>query len=595
MEKNEISIPNISSITNFDYSNFSNTIIEEESNYIFQCNNENCFDSPRIIMGSKNNKLLIKLFCLFHKNEVEEYVLNNSIDFFKSNFLRDVNKRKVYNIDNCKCIECESHSSQYIKYCLTDDNFICQYCDEDENKEYEIISDLITIFESETKESEIIKSKREYINIKLKEVDKHILDLKKKYNQFKINEINDYIEINHLLGLICKAIYKTYILAYNEGKVTYSMIKNITELNFSIFPLPNCYKKSQAQLLYKPYLDDINNNIITHHLKEIRTKKIIENGKFYKVEKLKEINKKRNRFFLSGKNYENEKIGKSKNEIYIVDFETFNIAFTINEHKHKIRKIEQLKDNILISLSKDKCIFIQINDNEYEIIKIINQEEINGEIFYSFTVYKNDLIAFQTNKKIYIYSIPDTKFLDSKEESYNEYLKIKPELFTNLLENSFVFFTFINTIFVEKIWDYDNGSINFRQVEYEIHYSGNNSSLTKFQKKHFLIGGKQNSGFYINKFEDQKNFAHLIPNKFAFECFCVTKEESIVSGESYNNQEFAIRRYQVIGRALFKIDTILVEKDATNNKLKGKINSIICLDDNSILAVNGKGNITLYN
>lgn len=592
MENNEISIPNISSITNFDYSNMSYTTIEEETNYIFQCKNEKCVDSPRIIIDSKNNKLLIRLFCLFHKDEEEEYVLNNSIDFFNSKFLKDVNQRKYQ--DNSKCMNCDIHSSQYIKYCVTDDNFICQYCDEDENKEYEIISDLITIFESKN-DIETNKCKRIYLNRNLKEVDKHISFLKKKYFQFKINEINDYIEINKLLLLICKAIYKTYTLAYNEGKVTYSMIKNISELNFSIFPLPNCYKKEKAQLLYIPYLNNINNNIITHHLKEIRTKKIIENGKIYSVKKLNEKNKERNRLILSVKNYDNEKIGKNKNEIYIVDFETFNIDFNINEHKHKIRKIEQLEDNIIISLSKDKCIFIQINDNKYEIINNINQDEINGEIFYSFTLHKDYLIAFQTNKKIYIYNIQNKRFLGNIIENHSEYLNTKPELFTNPLEYGFYFYTFINNIFIEKVWNYSNESINFKQIEYGIHYSGNNSSLATFRKIWFLIGGKENSGFYINKFEDHKNFANIIPNKFAFDCLCVTKEESIVSGESYNNKEFAIRRYQVISRVSFTIDTILFEKDITNNKLKGKINCIICLDDNSILAVNGKGNITLYN
>ena len=180
-------------------------------------------------------------------------------------------------------------------------------------------------------------------------------------------------------------------------------------------------------------------------------------------------------------------------------------------------------------------------------------------------------------------------------ENHSDYLNTKPELFTNPLEYGFYFYTFINNIFIEKVWNYSNESINFKQIEYGIHYSGNNSSLATFRKIWFLIGGKENSGFYINKFEDHKNFANIIPNKFAFDSLCVTKEESIVSGESYNNKEFAIRRYQVISRVSFTIDTILFEKDITNNKLKGKINCIICLDDNSILAVNGKGNITLYN
>ena len=593
MENNDIS-----SILNLNDSYYTCSSIEEETNYIFQCKNENCFDSPRIIIDSINNKLRIKLFCLFHKNEKEEYILDNdSINFFQTNFLRDINQKKFYNQNNCECIDCIKHSSQYIKYCLTDDNFICQYCDEDENKEYEIISDLITIFESNINDGYyIINSKEDYIKKKMKEVDFHISNLKIKNEQFKINEINDYIEINKLLLLICKTIYTTYKSAFNERKVTYSMIKNISELNFSIFPLPNCYKKDKAKILFLEYLNNINNNIITHHLKEIQTKKIIENGKIYCIKKLNENNKERNRIYLSGKNYENEKIGKSKNEIYIVDFETFNIAFTINEHKHKIRKMEQLNDNTLISLSKDKCIFIQINDNKYEVINSINQNEINGEIFYSFTLFQNILIAFQTNQTIYIYNIKNKQFESSKKENYNQLLNIKPELLTNLLEKEFFFFySFLNNIFIQKVYEYSNNNIKLNQIEPSIQYLGNNSSLTKYMDYLFLVGGKEKSGFYINKFEDNKNYAHIIPNKFAFECFCVTKDESIVSGESYNNQEFAIRRYQVIGRVCFKIDTILIEKDTSNNKLKGKINSILCLENNSILSVNGKGYITLYN
>ena len=198
--------------------------------------------------------------------------------------------------------------------------------------------------------------------------------------------------------------------------------------------------------------------------------------------------------------------------------------------------------------------------------------------------------------KQYIYNIKNKQFESSKKENYNQLLNIKPELLTNLLEKEFFFFySFLNNIFIQKVYEYSNNNIKLNQIEPSIQYLGNNSSLTKYMDYLFLVGGKEKSGFYINKFEDNKNYAHIIPNKFAFECFCVTKDESIVSGESYNNQEFAIRRYQVIGRVCFKIDTILIEKDTSNNKLKGKINSILCLENNSILSVNGKGYITLYN
>ena len=108
------------------------------------------------------------------------------------------------------------------------------------------------------------------------------------------------------------------------------------------------------------------------------------------------------------------------------------------------------------------------------------------------------------------------------------------------------------------------------------------------------MGGRENSGFYINKFNDNKNYTDKKPNNYCFQAICVTNDGSFITGECYQNRKFAMRRYQLYGRALFHIDDILYEEN-NENTLKPSINCIINYEDKGYITVDGKGFINLFN
>ena len=153
---------NISDISFGSTSNFGVSIVNnmnENSKRILKC--KKCNDSPRIIFDTKENEIVIRTYCLSHKNDekITELKHTDDFEFFfcedDDNDLFNKDENNENNIQSyLKPLICEKHSkinqNFYIKYCINDKKLLCQYCYEEEydkDKEYESISDLLTMFE----------------------------------------------------------------------------------------------------------------------------------------------------------------------------------------------------------------------------------------------------------------------------------------------------------------------------------------------------------------------------------------------------------------------------------------------------------------
>lgn len=597
---------NISDISFGSTSNFGVSIVNnmnENSKRILKC--KKCNDSPRIIFDTKENEIVIRTYCLSHKNDekITELKHTDDFEFFfcedDDNDLFNKDENNENNIQSyLKPLICEKHSkinqNFYIKYCINDKKLLCQYCYEEEydkDKEYESISDLLTMFESYNDEK---KNKRHYIKMNFTAIDNHLNNINKNHDKTfgvkGMNEANqidkkidEYMSNNISLYKICQAMFDTYEKAYKENRVTYSMIKNVSQLNFNIVKCPEYFFPNERENKLYPYLNNINNNIVTHHLKKTFSKCINVNGPCHHVILLNE-NRLERRLCVSVTN-------NNGNELLILKLSDFSILDSINVHKNEILKIGQLNDNTLISLSKERCVFIELNEREHKKVHEFTEPDL-----CSFLILQNKYIVIQKEKCLKIYELQSFNCIKTEDEFYYNNIETCSQLlFNSFYKDKYNFYSIPKKTGVLKAFSFDpeNKSIStYKEAGYE--FSGFNQSYCEFINNFFILGGRENSGFYINKFNDNKNYTDKKPNNYCFQAICVTNDGSFITGECYQNRKFAMRRYQIYGRALFHIDDILYEEN-NENTLKPSINCIIKYEDKGYITVDGKGFINLFN
>ena len=148
-----------------------------------------------------------------------------------------------------------------------DDLPICNYCYCEIFKENNIVQKYVS-----KRRFEIISSLISKVNKKLNYIKENIEKAKehiKKIKQIEINDnkINEYINQNENLLKITQIILNTYNNAYIKNLVTYTIVKNISELIFYYESIP---LKNENEEKYKKdlneYLQNPNNLIINYHL-----------------------------------------------------------------------------------------------------------------------------------------------------------------------------------------------------------------------------------------------------------------------------------------------------------------------------------------
>ena len=615
--------------TNFKESFEKISIYSTQYPFYYKC--LKCFDCPRIIFEHEGNKMVITAFCYFHKNDKRTYTLSEFMDEFQitknkeneiikekkkikisqilrkpieldssfnqssfklSNDINYIEKQEKNNLRN-KTQYCLIHNNSYTMFSEFDDLPICNYCYceifREQNriqkyvpgKRYEIISNLISK----------VNKKLNYIKENIEKAKEHIEKIKQiAINDKETNEsINEYINENENLLKIALIILNTYNNAYIENSITYSIVKNISELIFYYEPIPEKNKKKEK---YKTdlieYLQNPNNYILNYHLK---IKKSFNPLKLRVTKVLKLLD---NRLCIG-----------INNIIYILKA-NLDFSFTIKNdltHKNIICDMQLLSNGTLVSISNDNiCCFIKLYENGWELIgQIIHQVE-NKEYFNSFLILSDNDIVIHTSHYLLIYKIPKNIKEKSKLIIKKEYIDIKLVVYAGLIlrqknENLISFFSIISGYNMVIPWEFNietetiNEPFNFN-YECKIQYSHYSGSICKLNENYFIVGGFANFGFYLIKYSDGKLYTNCIPNNNHFQGICVLPDNTFICGENYANNQFLLRRYQMIDDDYILID--IISNGYEKNSLKGNPMSIIYLDNSTIVVGDYNGTISIW-
>ena len=337
-----------------------------------------CYDSPRIIFKKKDNTIVIKAYCLNHKekNEKDIYSLDDlsiNMKWLKAKKIQNLKRKKIkkkiiYLVEEYCLITVELHRkkkkirkcSMYLQIHENKEEPFCElcYCENFKNhnliqkftigKRFEEIPDLIRK----------VNAKIFYIEKNIQKAKNHLDNICYIKNKDKKVEsaIKKYLEINNNLLRIVTMILDTYKYSKEYHAITYSMAKNVSEIVFNFSPVPdysNDDNESKKKLLN--YLTNPNNYIINHHLERISSIKPNSNQKITRIIKLKD-NK-----LCVGVNH----------LLYIIEVKNsqFFTKMIINKpHTDRIWDITLLENGNIATISRDNiCSLIKINENNFKI------------------------------------------------------------------------------------------------------------------------------------------------------------------------------------------------------------------------------------
>ena len=515
-----------------------------------------CFDSPRIIFKKKYNSIVIKAYCLKHKekNEKDIYSLNEFINKYEMIEKEEEENKKENNLSGGRIFPYDSG-----------------------------ILDLIN-----------------KVNAKILHIEKNILKAKDHLNKISNIENKDkkvesaikkYFEINNNLLIIVTMILDTYKYSKEHYAITYSMAKNVSEIVFNFSPLPdysNDDDESKKKLLN--YLTNPNNYIINHHLERISSIKPNSNQKITRIIKLND-NK-----LCVGVNH----------LLYIIELNNsqFLTKMIINRpHKDRIWDITLLENGNIATISMDNiCSFIKINENNFEIKGIIKKQIVNKEKFNSFLILSDQYVAIHTWHNLLIFRIPTEGKEENKEIIEKDYSNLEIDtyaglIFRNIEGNDVYFFSVLSGQNLINLWKFNLETEELSEpfsINYQtgIHYSSFSGSLCQYNEECFFVGGYEMYGYYLISYNDLEVIFHYVPDYNHFQSICVMPDETFVCGENYGNTKFLLRRYQIINDESFLVDNIINCDDKESPK-KNPI-TIVCLDNSTIVVGDYDGCISLW-
>ena len=443
------------------------------------------------IANIKENKIIkekneIKKSQILGKNNKFDSILNHTL-FKSSNHINYIENEEINNLRN-QTQYCLIHNNSYTMFSEMDDLPICNYCYYEIFKEENLVQKYVS-----GKRFEIISSLISKVNKKLNYIKEHIEKAKehlKKIEQIEINDketneyINEYINKNEKLLKITLTILNTYINAYIHNSVTYSIVKNISELIFYYEPIPEKNKKKEK---YKTdlieYLQNPNNYILNYHLK------ITKSFNPLKLKVIKILKLPDNRLCIG------------VNEIIYILKTNLDFLFFIKNHltpKRRIWDIQLLSNGTLVSISIDNiCCFIKIYEKSWELIgKIIHKIE-NKECLNSFLILSDNYIAIHTWHYLLIYKIPNNIKEKSKLIIKKEYTDLNVDVYASLLlrqkkGNLISFFSIISGYNMVIQWEFNTETETINEpfkLNYEcrIHYSQYSGSICKLNENYFII------------------------------------------------------------------------------------------------------------
>ena len=411
---------------------------EGNSNAIYKCENkhEGIISLKEIISNSSNYSFSIKKCEECGENKKDYLYCSNCNKFLCSNCLI-IHLNKNHNCTNLnKFISlCKIHSNSYCFYCLDCKLNICNYCKNSHESHYLI--DLSKI--NYTKES---KGKLES---EINDMEKTIenLDNIKKEITLLIDNLKQSSELE--LKFI-KNLYMTYQYEDNLKNMNYYIINNLKECkkNFKLNIIDNFEKINKEGNKYisllknarnihtnsfNKYLRTIKDNFDSIlYLSELQDGRLASSSsdstlKIYKKDtfELQISIKVHNKGIPSFTQLNDGRIitcGDDciMNVIQLIGEDKYNVEQTLKNHSDSIRKIIEMKEKLLISVSKDKSM---------KIWKINSENKIECFKDYIFQNITSDCNILKINEKEFItVSITEKCLKFWKTKNYENYENI---------------------------------------------------------------------------------------------------------------------------------------------------------------------------
>ena len=410
---------------------------------------------------------------------------------------------------------CTNHSNFFDSYCIECEKNICSFCRK------EVIHkghNFINLFDIDLSDDTIMNFRKE------------IEELKEKINNLDLiktlidSAIDDLKMLNDVEIKLREIILNTYLYENRQKNLNYYVIKN----------LKNCQLTNINKIEYYNTIYNEGDN----YIQKLKNMKEIQIHNFLTIFNEKSIN------YCQQLKDGRLAICNSENELKIYDIDNFEEQMSIILHNDYINSFNQLKDGRIITCSADNSMkIIQLNKNEYKLEQTLKgHSDIVKKVI---EINDNILISISYDKTIIIWEL-------DKTTDYNFYKiinKINIEETGNIYpinEKEFVSLEYKKANL--KFWKIDDYS-NHKTLK-EI-YSSNanyNNNICLLDKDILGVGGRDNYGIYLIKISTYE-FVKIIKSLYSINSiikFKNTVEDNnlfLCSGY-YNGQTISIYKYK---------------------------------------------------
>ena len=410
---------------------------------------------------------------------------------------------------------CTNHSNFFDSYCIECEKNICSFCRK------EVIHkghNFINLFDIDLSDDTIMNFRKE------------IEELKEKINNLDLiktlidSAIDDLKMLNDVEIKLREIILNTYLYENRQKNLNYYVIKNLKNCQ-----LTNLNKIEFYNTIYNE--GDI-------YLQKLKNMKTIQTNNFITIYNKKIIN-----------HFEQLKDGRlaicnNDNELKIYDIDTFEEEISIILHNNYINSFIQLKNGKIITCSTDNSMqIIQLNKYDYKL-----EQNLKGHsdiIKKVIEINENMIISISYDKTIIIWELDTTN-------DYHYYKTIKSiniEETGNIYpinENEFVSLEYNKAIL--KFWKIDDYSIHTTIKEI---YSSNvnyNNNICLLDKDILGVGGRDNYGIYlirISKYELIENITSLYSINSIIKCKNnIDDNNFFLCSGYYKGQTISIYKYK---------------------------------------------------
>ena len=408
---------------------------------------------------------------------------------------------------------CTNHSNLFDSYCIECEKNICSFCKKDHKGH-----NFINLYDFDVSDNTIMNFKKE------------IEELKEKINNLDLiktlldSAFEDLRMLNDFEIKLREIILNTYLYENRQKNLNYYVIKN----------LKNCQLTNINKIEYYNTIYNEGDN----YIQKLKNMKEIQIHNFLTIFNEKSIN------YCQQLKDGRLAICNSENELKIYDIDNFEEQMSIILHNDYINSFNQLKDGRIITCSADNSMkIIQLNKNEYKLEQTLKgHSDIVKKVI---EINDNILISISYDKTIIIWEL-------DKNTDYHYYKSINK---INIEETGNIYAIndkeFVSLEYKKanlKFWKIDDYS-NHKTLK-EI-YSSNanyNNNICLLDKDILGVGGRDNYGIYLIKISTYE-FVKIIKSLYSINSiikFKNTVEDNNLFWCSgyYNGQTISIYKYK---------------------------------------------------